>query len=41
MEGVREARVPDGAGGEKPLVANERELYRSATLSEATDAPSH
>ena len=41
MEALRDVRVPDGSGGETPLVIAERELYRSTGPPEPTTAPSH
>ena len=41
MEAIRTVRVPNGAGGDMPLVLNEREVYRSTGIAEATTVPSH
>jgi len=41
MEGVREVGVPDGAGGEVPLVRSERQLYRAAHVPEPQSVPSY
>jgi hypothetical protein len=40
MEALRDVRVPDGSGGDTPLVIAERELYRSTGPAEPTTAPS-
>jgi hypothetical protein len=41
MDALRDVRVPDGNGGETPLVIAERELYRSTGPPEPTTAPGH
>ena len=40
MEAVREVRVPDGTGGERPLVVGEREAFRSTAPGELQSIPS-
>ena len=40
MEALRDVGVPDGSGGETPLVIAERELYSSSGPPEPTTAPS-
>jgi hypothetical protein len=39
MEALRDVRVPDGIGGETPLVIAEHELYRSTGPPEPTTVP--
>lgn len=39
MEALRDVRVPDGSGGETPLVIAEHELYRSTGPPEPTTVP--
>ena len=39
MEAMREVNVPDGMGGERPLVVAEREAFQSTGPTEPLDAP--